>query len=37
MEFKKGISQAWKVMENDCGYEKSWNSGSCHGSFLTEG
>jgi len=26
MEFKKGIFQAWEVMENDCGHGKSWNS-----------
>jgi len=26
MEFKKGIFQAWNVMENDCGHEKSWKS-----------
>jgi len=26
MEFKKGIFQAWKVMENDCGHGKSWKS-----------
>jgi len=30
IEFKKEIFQAWKVMENDCDHEKSWN-------FLTEG
>jgi len=26
MEFKKGIFQAGKVMENDCGHGKSWKS-----------
>jgi len=26
MEFKKGIFQSWKVMENDCGHGKSWKS-----------
>jgi len=39
MEFKKGIFQAWKVMENDCGHGKSCSS---HGippiwNFLIEG
>ena len=31
LKFKKEIFQAWKVMENDCGYEKSWNftTGGC--------
>jgi len=26
MEFKKGIFQTWKVVENDCAHGKSWNS-----------
>jgi len=26
MEVKNGIFQAWKVVENDCGHGKSWNS-----------
>jgi len=26
MEFKKGIFQAWQVVENDCGHGKSCNS-----------
>jgi len=26
VEFKKGIFQAWKVMENDYGHGKSWKS-----------
>jgi len=26
MEFKKGIFQAWKVTENDCGHGKSLKS-----------
>jgi len=37
MEFKKGIVQAWKVMENDAGHGKSWNSTSRSWNFLTEG
>jgi len=28
MEFKKGIFQAWKIIEieNDCGHGKTWKS-----------
>jgi len=37
MEFKKGIFQVWKVMENDGGHGKSWNSTIGHGISLTEG
>ena len=37
MEFKKGIFQDWKVMENDCGHGKSWNSTSKSWNFVTEG
>jgi len=36
-EFKKGIFQAWKVMENDGGHGKSWNSTNRSWNFLTEG
>jgi len=41
MEYKTGIFQAWKVMENDCGHGKAWKSHGIppigHGFFLTEG
>jgi len=37
MEFKKGIFQAWKVMENGCGHRKSWNSTNRSWNFLKEG
>jgi len=39
LEFKKGIFQAWKVMENDWLWkviEKSWNSTNRTWNFLTE-
>jgi len=26
MKFKKGVFQAWKVMENDYAHEKLWKS-----------
>jgi len=26
MEFKKGIFEAWKVTQDDCGRGKSWKS-----------
>ena len=26
VEFRKGIFQAWKVIENDCGHGKPWKS-----------
>jgi len=37
MEFKKGIFQVWKVMENDCGHGESWNYTNRSWNFLIEG
>jgi len=34
---KKGIFQAWKVLENDCGHGKSWNFSNRSWNFLKEG
>jgi len=37
VELKKGIFQAWNVVENDCGHGKSWNSTNRLWKFLILG